>query len=155
MNFILNLTMKKARTKLLKSYSALIVAIMALLGFAPSCDSIGPQAMYGVPSATFIVNGKVTSSETNQEIENIKIKMNRDSTKTDSEGYYQIKTGSFPSEQQTFDIEFLDIDSTENGEFQNLDTIVEFKDPHFTGGDGNWNQGETSKEFNIKLHSKK
>ena len=54
-----------------------------------------------------------------------------------------------------FNIEFIDIDGAENGEYQSLDTIVEFKDPHFTGGDGDWYAGETSKEFNIQLNPKK
>ena len=127
---------------------------MAMLGFAASCDSIGPQAMYGTPTAKYIVNGKVTSSSSGQEIENIKIKLRRDSTKTDSQGNYQIETGEFP-DGETFNIEFIDADSTDNGEYQSLDTIVEFKDPHFIGGDGDWYAGETSKEFNIKLHPKK
>ena len=109
--------------------------------------------MYGTPTAKFIVNGKVTSSS-NQEIENIKIKMQWDSTKTNKEGNYQIETYDYPGDH-AFDIQFIDIDGVENGEYQSLDTIVKFKDPHFTGGDGDWDEGETSKEFNIQLKPKK
>jgi len=146
--------MKKAKLKLFRTYSSIIVAVIALLGFSSSCEKLRPKAMYGTPTAKYIVNGKVTSSSSNQEIENIKVKMQWDSTKTDQEGNYRIETGAFPN-GDIFNIEFIDTDSTDNGEYQNLDTIVEFKDPHFTGGDGDWDAGETSKEFNIQLNPKK
>jgi hypothetical protein len=88
---------------------------------------------YGTPSAKFIVKGKVESSVTNQPIQNIRV---------------------YP-EAQTFPIRFHDIDGNLQGEFNNLDTVVEFKNPQFTNGDGHWYKGETSKEFNIQLKPKK
>lgn len=146
--------MKKAKIRIFKTYSAIIAALIALLGFTSSCEKLMPKAMYGTPTARYIVNGKVSSSSSGQEIENIKIKLRRDSTKTDQQGNYQIQTSEFP-DGDIFKIEFIDADSIENGEYQNLDTIVEFKDPHFTGGDGDWDAGETSKEFNVQLNPKK
>ena len=78
-----------------------------------------------------------------------------DSVMTDINGNYQVtdKYG-FPKDQ-TYDIKFKDIDNAQNGQFENLDTIVEFKDPIFKNGDGDWYRGETEKEFNIKLDPKK
>ena len=144
--------MKKVEIKFLKSYNAIIAAILVILGFASSCDS---KDEYGTPSAKFIVNGKVESSENNAALENIQVIMQSDTVRTDENGNYQItdKWG-FPVDQ-TYTIQFRDIDDIENGEFENLDTIVEFKDSQFTDGDGDWYEGETEKEFNIKLTPKK
>jgi putative lipoprotein (rSAM/lipoprotein system) len=140
------------KIKILKTYNVLIAGLLAMLGFATACDS---KDEYGTPSAKFIVNGKVKSSETDQPIENIRISMQGDTTYTDENGVYQVvdKWG-FPTDQ-TYNIEFKDIDGELNGEFSDLDTIVEFKDPKFSNGDGDWYSGETSKEFDVKLTPKK
>lgn len=140
------------KIKILKTYNVLIAGLLAILGFTTACDS---KDEYGTPSAKFIVNGKVKSSETDQPIENVRITMQGDTTYTDVNGAYQVvdKWG-FPTDQ-TYNIKFLDIDGEANGEFSDLDTIVEFKDPKFTNGDGDWYSGETSKEFDVKLTPKK
>ena len=144
--------MKTVENKFLKFYNVIITVLIALLGFACSCD---PVDEYGSPSARFIVNGRIESAENNDAIENIKVVMQGDSVVTDENGNYQvIDNWGFPGDQ-TYAIQFQDIDSVENGEFENLDTIVEFKDSEFTGGDGNWDNGETEIEFNIKLNPKK
>ncbi len=140
------------KIKILKTYNVLITGLLTILGFATACDS---KDEYGTPSTKFIVKGKVISSETDQPIENIRVSMEGDTTYTDANGDYNVvdKWG-FPTEQ-TYNIEFQDIDGNANGEFSDLDTIVEFKDPKFSGGDGDWYLGETSKEFNVKLTPKK
>lgn len=144
--------MKKLEIKFLKSYNAIIGVILALIGFASSCIM---KHEYGTPSAKFIVKGKVESFGDNKAIPNIRVVMLGDSVMTDINGNYQVtdKYG-FPKDQ-TYDIKFKDIDNAQNGQFENLDTIVEFKDPIFKNGDGDWYRGETEKEFNIKLDPKK
>jgi putative lipoprotein (rSAM/lipoprotein system) len=154
--------MKEIQTKFLKYSNAIIVGLLAILGFASCCDN--DDVEYGTPSATFIVRGKVTSIETQEAIKNIKVIVhgdtsigyywNRDTTVTDNEGNYVIDKHGFP-ENRAFKIQFQDIDSLLNGEYQNLDTIIEFNNPVFTGGDGDWYVGETTKEINIKLIPKK
>lgn len=140
------------KIRILKTYNVLLAGLLTILGFATACDS---KDEYGTPSAKFIVNGKVKSSETDQPIENIRVSMQGDTTFTDANGVYQVvdKWG-FPTDQ-TYNIEFQDIDGDAYGEFSDLDTIVEFKDPEFLDGDGNWYSGETSKEFDVKLTPKK
>ncbi len=147
--------MKKAKNKFYKTSNAIILGLLALLGFASSCEKWpNTKAEYGTPSAKFIVNGKVNSKETNSPIKNIRVIMNRDTSYTDSEGHYQVnEINGFPN-NQTFQINFQDIDSTINGDYNDLDTIVEFTNPQFVNGDGNWYAGETSKEFNVKLDEK-
>lgn len=139
------------KIKLLKTYNVLIAGILALLGFATACD---PKDEYGTPSAKFIVNGKVTSLGTEQPIENIRVTMQGDTTYTNAEGEYQVvDEWGFPTDQ-TYNIEFRDIDGEVNGEFNDLNTTVEFNDPEFSDGDGNWYSGETSKDFDVKLTPK-
>jgi putative lipoprotein (rSAM/lipoprotein system) len=145
--------MKSVKNKFYKTSNALIFSLLALLGFASSCDK-GSKAEYGTPSAKFIVNGNVNAKESNTPIENIRVIMNRDTSFTDGEGHYQvIEDFSFPT-NQTFQINFQDTDGVVNGEYQNLDTIVEFVNPQFVNGDGNWYAGETSKKLNVKLDKK-
>lgn len=152
--------MKKIKMGLIKRYNSLIGFLLAALGFGSisltGCDSPvdpDPVAEYGVPYAIFKVKGKVTSETVG--IPNIKVKMGSDSfffdsTYTDANGEYEISQGTFPSDQ-AFDMSFEDIDGAQNGSFQALDTIVEFVDPQFTGGSGNWDSGETETIFNVEL----
>lgn len=140
--------MKIIRIKFLKSFNALITGILAILGFAATCE---PRVEYGSPSAEFIVNGKVTAAGTEVPIKNIRVTMQGDTAYTNDDGRYEVSDRwGFPT-NQTYDIRFQDIDNEANGEYQDLDTIVEFIDPVFTGGDGNWYEGETSREFDVKL----
>ncbi|MDD4500573.1 MAG: radical SAM-associated putative lipoprotein [Bacteroidales bacterium] len=140
------------KIKILKTFNILIAGLLAILGFATACV---PAAEYGTPSAKFIVNGNVKSSETDQPIKNIRVSMQGDTTYTDANGAYQvIDEWGFPTDQ-TYNIEFQDIDGNANGVFSDLDTIVEFKNPEFSDGDGSWYRGETSKEFDVKLTPKK
>ncbi len=140
--------MRILEIKFLKAYNAIIVALMALLGFSNCTD---PRDEYGSPSATFKVNGKVTDLLTSRAIQDIKVLMQGDSTQTDAEGRFSLSQVSFPTDQ-TFVIQFKDIDGAANGgQFQLKDTLVEFKDPQFINGDGSWYAGETSLEFNLNL----
>ena len=153
--------MKIIGNKFLTSYNVILTALMALLGFATSCERFGGTE-YGVPHASFIVKGKIVSAESNNPVPNIKVRMQidslsvqHDSAYSDSKGNYQVVDAfGFPI-SHSYLITFTDIDGAANGEFQTLDTVVEFKDPVYTGGDGHWNSGETQKEFNVVLKPKK
>lgn len=153
--------MRIFRNKLLTRYNAFIAAVMALLGFSTACDRF-PRMEYGTPHASFKVKGKVTSAESNNPVSNLKISiqtdslsMQLDSAYSDSNGNYEVTDEfGFPI-SHSYLIHFRDVDGTANGEFQNLDTVVEFKDPVYTGGDKHWDNGETTKEFNVVLKPKK
>lgn len=148
--------MKRVEKEVLTFYNLLVAGILALIGF--SCVKPG-QMEYGTPSATFIVKGKVYSKETNASIRDVKVvaKTNAwraDSSTTDGSGNYSVKIRSFPTDQQ-FALEFRDIDGAANGAYEDLDTTVTFKNPHFTKGDKHWYSGETSQELDVKLNPKK
>jgi putative lipoprotein (rSAM/lipoprotein system) len=152
--------MKIIKLRFLTSYNVLITAVLALLGFATACERF-PRMEYGTPHATFIAKGNITSAESNIPIPGIQVRMvadsNRiqvDSINSGSDGMYSVDGFGSPM-SQSFTLHFRDVDGTTNGEFQNLDTVVEFKDPIFIDGDGHWYQGETEQELNIKLNPKK
>ncbi len=153
--------MKIIKVRILTCYNVLITALMTLLGFATACERF-PRMEYGTPHATFITKGKIISNQDNNPISGIQVRMIADSNSravdsiiSGSDGSYQVSDKfGFPV-THSYTMQFRDIDGAANGEFQNLDTVVEFKDPVFNGGDGKWYDGETQKEFNINLKPKK
>ncbi len=150
--------MRKIKIGFLRKYNGLISLLLALLGFSTACeqgaDEYGTSAVeYGVPHATFIVKGNVKAENTSSAIANIQVVMNQDTVYTDESGNYQVENTEFP-EDQTFLLKFKDVDGEINGEFQPLDTTIEFKDPQFTNGSGSWYEGKTEKELNVNMKPK-
>ena len=141
-----------------KRFNALIGILLSLLGFGAAC-SLGSceygtfMAEYGTPHATFKVIGSVKSEATSNVLPSIRVVMGSDTSFSDASGNYQVENRDFPNDQ-TFLVEFKDVDGEANGEYQPLDTIVEFIDPEFTGGSGGWDNGETEKEINVELKDK-
>ncbi len=150
--------MKKIKTGFLKKQNALLSLLMALLGFSTACEQAvdeygAPAVEYGAPYATFEVNGKVKSAAETA-IEGIQVTMNGQTIFSDASGNYSISTQTFPTDQ-TLVLEFKDIDGSLNGSYAPKDTIVEFIDPEFTGGDDSWYAGETEKTVDVKLNNRK
>ena len=140
------------RRKFNKYYNSIIAALLAILGFSGACSDHVDE--YGSPSAKFIIKGKVLSVKIEKPISNIRISMQEDTTYSDTEGNYEvIDRWGFPTDY-IYTVQFRDIDGTVNGEYEPLDTLIEFINPTFTGGDGNWYQGETEKTLDVKLNSK-
>ncbi len=153
--------MKIIKVRILTGYNVLITALMTLLGFATACERF-PRMEYGTPHATFITKGKITSNHDNNPVSGIQVRMVADSNRRQVDSINSINDGSYQVSDnfgfpvaQSYTMQFRDIDGTINGEFQSLDTVVEFKNPVFNGGDGHWYDGETQKEFNVKLKPKK
>ena len=150
--------MKKLKTGFLLNWNRLLRIMMSILGFSTaaglsSCDGGGGQVEYGSPSAKFIVNGQVKSEQDATAIPNIQVTMEGDTVLTDENGNYEVNVTTFPTDQD-FLIKFEDIDGTVNGEYQTEETTVEFVDPEFTNGSGNWYEGETSETLNVNLKDK-
>lgn len=145
------------KRKLLEKHNRILSFLLALTGIGAACTfggceyGVGPVE-YGTPSATFKVNGKVTS-ESGAKIQGIRVIMQTDTSFTNPEGIFQVETVDFPGDKN-FNVKFDDTDGELNGAFQSLDTIVSFVNPEFKDGDGHWYLGETSKEFDVKLKPK-
>jgi putative lipoprotein (rSAM/lipoprotein system) len=148
--------MKRIRKILLPKYSFFLSLILGIIGIQTGCNNAEygtPVAEYGTPSAKFIVTGKIESDSTSVQIPNIRVDMMSDTVQSDLNGNYNLQTESFP-ETQTFHIHFRDVDNSLNGSYKDLDTTITFQNPQFTNGDGEWYEGETTKEFNVKLKPK-
>jgi putative lipoprotein (rSAM/lipoprotein system) len=148
--------MAKVKRQLLKKYNVLLTLILSVLGFSTACESIdeygAPVVEYGAPTATFIVKGKVSSNENNS-IPNIRVTMGVDTAYSDENGIYEVKQQYSPTDIE-FPIKFEDVDGIENGEYNSVDTVAKFENPTFTGGDGNWDMGETESQLDIKMDDK-
>jgi len=132
------------KIKFLKTYNALIAILLVVFGI--SCVA---SKEYGTPDAKFIVKGKVSSKETKEPIEDIRVTMNWHNDITNEKGDYRVENNDFPGDR-AFLVKFHDT----KGIYMDLDTLIEFKNPQFTGGDKNWYSGETSKTVDIQLTEK-
>ena len=152
-----NLISKSMKIWILKLNNHVIAKVLTLLGLGTaigeSCAMYGTPAEYGTPFGTFKVMGKVTNVD-EVPVKNIRVVLHLDTSYTDANGNYLVKTIDFPTDQ-SFTIQFADIDNQQNGEYLPLDTTAEFKNPQFTGNSGSWNSGETEIELNVKLKAKK
>lgn len=119
-----------------------------MLGFATSSEK-EMRTAYGTPSADFKVIGNVTN-ESNIPLEGIRVVMFPDSTLTDANGNYEVSVREFPIDQ-TFYLNFEDIDGATNGSYLQKDSIVNFVDNEYQNGSGFWYSGEVSKTVDIKL----
>lgn len=157
--------MKKLKIKLLTAYNATIVAVFGFFGIVSSCMPVA----YGTPHATFELKGTVKSSTDDQPIGNIKVVLEEDTSYTQEPPHigdvtiYTGNDGTYAHSQTTFPfgnqgrrlkIKYEDIDSTENGEFQSLDTIIMLESTDFKGEDGGWYAGKATKEINVSLRPK-
>jgi putative lipoprotein (rSAM/lipoprotein system) len=148
--------MAKVKRHFFRKYNALITLIISILGFSTACESLdeygAPAVEYGAPTATFIVKGKVSSNNNNL-IPNIRVSMGTDTAYSDASGNYEVRQQYSPTDIE-FPIKFEDVDGVENGEFNSVDTVAKFENPTFTGGDGNWDMGETESQLDIKMDDK-
>jgi putative lipoprotein (rSAM/lipoprotein system) len=112
--------MRTVEIKFIKFCNAIIAILLALIGYACTKNPINPnnpidpRMEYGTPWAKFIVQGKVVSVINNQAIDKIQVLLNLDTVMTDQNGNYQVTVTGFPTDQ-TYKVQFNDIDSTTNG----------------------------------------
>jgi len=138
--------MTRIKRSFLLRWNAVIAWFLSLWGVA--CSPIACE--YGTPEGKFIVNGTVQSEETLAPIENIRIIMGYDTAFSDAAGKFEVSDLSFP-ESQSYLVNLSDVDGTAHGEFLSRDTLVNFTDPEFENGDGDWYQGETAKQVIVNL----
>jgi len=91
------------------------------------------QACYGMPRShvNVLVRGTVTDAETGETIGGMKVSSEiiGFSATTDQEGYFEDSTGVRTlNEWGSYPIRVTDIDSTENGLYETLDTLISAED---------------------------
>lgn len=127
----------------------LIWAILGLLGFS-ACDNENTVEMYGVPTVDFAVDGKVADSNGNP-IEGIQVTCEEDgyesvSTGEDGRFFFQ-RTGFGQGVPFTKNLQFRDVDGSENGEFANEELSLTFTEEDRTEKDkGSWYNGAFEKD---------
>jgi len=150
-----------------KVYTKVLAALLVWLGFSGTvigCDGArrwnGGYAEYGVPSATFKAKGVVVSETDNTPIEGIRAVLLEKDNYDFEENFYEIggpvfsnNSGnfnvageSFPR-KEIFYVKLTDVDGEENGLFADKVVEADFRNVTFTGGSGNWYEGQT--EINL------
>jgi putative lipoprotein (rSAM/lipoprotein system) len=159
--------MEKIKYQCLKKYNALIVFLISVLGFSSASSLLG-GCMYGSPVSDYAVQGKIEADKTINPIAGIKVEMSIEkdsengkvivgtsSAVSGNDGTYVVFANGKNPIDQTCKIKFTDIDGSQNGEYETLDTTIVFQNPVFTGGSGQWDEGQTVKKLNVKLKPKK
>ena len=149
------------KSKFRSFYSKILSACLVLLGFN-ACDILDDEhntrAEYGTPSASYKVLGTVVSSgEEKNPVENIRVVMVQDVDEenvsylygdtvfTDASGRFELNYQNEIYNQ--FKIKIQDVDGIENGYFEDVEQVIEFKNSDYKGGDGSWYRGEAQKDM--------
>lgn len=136
----------------------LLVSLGSLLGLPVGCTL---PMEYGCPEATYRVKGTVVNEE-GEPIEGIGV-MKIDSyddnlhrpveyykDTTGADGRFDVSTIDFPN-TDTIKVAFHDVDGEQNGSYRDTVVSVSFVGVHFTGGNGNWYEGEATQTIDVTL----
>ena len=135
------------KIKYLKLKNWLLVSLAGLLGV--NMSSCGLE--YGCPEAKYTVKGKVTDPS-GEPRPGIKVTGNWDNDITSASGDYILSARVVPLyPEETIQIVFADVDSSENGSYRNDTASVVFRHSDLTGGDGHWYEGSATKTLNVTL----
>ena len=135
------------KIKYLKLKNWFLVSLAGLMGV--NMSSCGLE--YGCPEAEYTVKGKVTNPS-GEPIPGIKVTGNWDNDITSASGDYILSARVEPLyPEETIQIVFADVDSSENGSYQNDTVPVTFQYSELTGGDGHWYEGSATKTLNVTL----
>ena len=122
------------KKRILKKANALLAAVLAFFGVS-SCEF--PTA-YGEPYSEYTQITGTVKNEAQQPIQNIQVFRPfwcTDTVYTDANGNFILRT---IGEEDNVKLYFHDIDSTDNGSYQNDSADVHIT---YSGGDGEWNMG--------------
>lgn len=173
--------MKRLKNYWYKCWGWLLSTLLTVLGVT-SCEEIDPEdmpLMYGTPTASFSIKGKVENVQgqalsgvrvvipysencqrtTENFIPDTPVIINEipDTVYTNTEGRFEWRGGSFPSDTVRYELQFHDI-RPEPGRVEcQSDTIkVSFVSGDLKKTDGNtWNLGHAEQEITVILKNKK
>ena len=142
--------------KIITVMGKVIKFLLICLGFKSltACDVEiwNGTAEYGTPYAEYEVKGRVSDAE-GAPVQGIRVSMGESQSSqldsvavTDAEGRFHVIHGTFPFRDNTFDIQFTDIDGEAGGGLFEEQTV----------GDG-WDEGDyaVKKDVNVTLELKK
>ena len=158
--------MKKLNQILYRGCNWAVAGMLSLLGYSCSGDQ---PAEYGSPHANFEIKGKVLN-KAGEAIPDIQIQIatileggpgvtldNPCDTlpeiyKTDPQGKFNATFIDYPKNKVR--VIATDIDSTQNGSYQDKTELIEIKSTDYSGKNG-WFEGNVKKEIIITLDEKK
>ena len=146
------------KIKYLKLKNWLLVSLGGLLGLPVGCTL---PMEYGCPEATYRVKGIVTDEQGNpvagigvmksgyyDDDLHRAIEYYKDTTGVD--GMFEVSTIDSPN-IDNLKVAFFDIDGEQNGSYRDTVVSVSFVGAQFTGGDGNWYEGQATQTVNVTL----
>jgi len=156
------------RLKAISFYSRVLSFFLVLLGFSSCSDDKDDEMWveYGSPSATYVVKGKVVSSENEKPtvrniralvIENVdeskqEYPLRGDTVFTKSDGSFEIVRHDYAS--RGLKLKLQDIDGEDNGLFEDKEIIIDLKNVTPEGASG-WYNGKYTKDLgNVELTPK-
>lgn len=141
----------------LKTYGKIVAVILSIFGITftgTSCMYGAPAPEYGVPSADYIVKGKVTDAATNQLVKGIGIIVpdrvypkHGDTVYTNDQGDYKVELlKTFPYRNEKMKVIAKDLDGEKNGIYQSDSIEISFSDKDLIKkGSGSWYDGTFEK----------
>jgi putative lipoprotein (rSAM/lipoprotein system) len=148
------------KNKALKLFDKIVMALLGLFPFLTACDD--PRYLYGTPSATYVVKGKVTDETTNAPLKNIRVMLREnddipqyplDTVYTDELGAYRITFDGYVRENLSIYLKAEDVDGEANGgNYQAKEDVVDIKDSNWKSTESNgWDMGTATVVKDIKL----
>ncbi|WP_018338380.1 radical SAM-associated putative lipoprotein [Butyricimonas synergistica] len=163
-----------------KSWGWLLSSFLVVLGFTACDDDTGGECMYGSPTTTFSIKGKV-QNEVGQALSGVRVVIPkcefyqvatenfipdqpimtveiRDTLYTDREGHFERVFYDFPADTVRYEMQFYDITPQPGIPPYEPDTLkVTFLrgDLKTSKDDGEWYRGHAEKEITVVLKEKK
>jgi len=149
----------------LKTYGAIIGAILSFLGIFTSCrhdDGEELIAEYGIPVSHYIIKGNVKDAQTNAPIQSIRIvvpnknqnQSGGDTVYTDKNGNYEVKDYAYLTLGEPFKLIASDVDGSANRGYYQPDTLkLEFTDKDKIAKSNGWVGAayqKTGQNFSLK-----
>lgn len=160
------------RKSFIRGINLVLATLLTLLGFSKCTE---PMVEYGVPNADYTVKGIVVNKSDKKPIKGIRIGFSRvypepvlmygvmpqpyrsiKADTTDLSGAYKLSDNFSigESEDGVLTVFVQDIDSTDNGLFNDTTIQVDYKNVKATGKKTSWYDGEYTKEIKIELNKK-
>lgn len=126
----------------------MLASLAGLMGIPVACDKPMFVEEYGCPEATYHVKGTVTN-EIGQPVKGISVGWDT----TDADGLYSVDFKyAFP--KKPLSLAIRDIDSVENGSYNDTTVTINTENVTLHGGDGHWYEGEGTVTQNVVLKEK-
>lgn len=148
------------KNKALKFFDKLVMVLLGFFPFLSACDE--PRTLYGSPSATYVVKGKVTDGTTHAPLKNIRVMLHEnddipyyhmDTVYTNELGAYNLTFERYAQANLKIYLKAEDVDGEANGGLyqDKVDSVVVTDSDWDKSDAGDWHIGTATvvKDFNL------